>query len=32
MMALSDLLQGRSNTSDTVMIQHECHKVDDIRL
>ena len=32
LMALSDLLQGCSNKSDTVMIQQECYKVDDTRL
>ena len=31
-MALSDLLQGCSNKSDTVMIQQECYKVDDTRV
>ena len=32
LMALSDLLQGCSNKSDTVMVLQECHKVDDTRL
>ena len=31
-MALSDLLQGCSNKSDTVMIQQECYKVDNTNL
>jgi hypothetical protein len=31
-MALSDLLQGCSNKSDTVTIKQECYKVDDTRL
>jgi hypothetical protein len=31
-MVSSDLLQGFSNKSDTVMIQQECYKVDDTRL
>ena len=31
-MALSDLLQGGSNKSDTVIIRQDCHKVDNTRL
>ena len=31
-MALSDLLQGWSDKSDTVMIKQDCHKVDNTRL
>jgi hypothetical protein len=31
-MALSDLLQGFFRKSDTVLIQQECHKIEDTRL